>query len=325
MATPTVIKWTDSGAPVLSRVASSFIAILDFCLPQRGWTKEFSATDKAAYRSSVGERKFYRVLNDGSFYYSSITYQYCSAKITAYDTMLDIDTGAGQWGETFFSLSISGTAVTRPWMCVFCEKTVLFIVIPDKTTGLTLETANSFLTGFGETKPGLPGNTPRNFLAGHKIVSTAPPAPTYNYCPLSSAATYVLNEAYGRIHCNRSLDGTRLGIPVGLIPNGGTVDNTDIRKPFALSSTMALSYPYNGELLYARPMLDDGIAFSLGDYVPYLYYPCQKGNTFNNWGDYPSGAITFIAVRVVTLYSEGINTINSAHIGAVLLNISEEA
>ena len=324
MAAPTVIKWTDSGAPSLTRTAGSLIGVLDYCLPQRGWVKEFSGTGKAVYRAGSGERKYYRVLNDGSFYYgNNIAYQYCHAKITAYDSMTDVDTGAGQWAETYFPLSTSGTAVVRPWLCVFDEKTVLLVTIPNKTTGLTLETSNSLLQGFGETKPALTGQTARNFLAGH-LSNGLIASPDSNYCPLACPGTYALNVSYGRMHCNRSLDGSRTAIPVGLTSNGGAVDVSDLRNPFGRSSSLALSYPYNGELLYGRPMLDDGIALSMGDYIPYLYYPCQKGNTFNNWGVYASGLVQFIAVRVTYLYGITLATTDASYIGAVLLNVSED-
>lgn len=319
-----VIKWTDTNAPELLRVDSSLISVLDFCLPNKGWVKEFSGTGKAVYRAGTGERKFYRVLNDGSFYYGSTIYQYCHAKITAYDTMTDVDTGAGQWAESYFPLSINGTAVARPWMCIFDEKSVLLITIPSKTTGLTLETANSQIMGFGETIVALPGNTARNFLAGHGM-NNAPGRPEYNYCPLVCAGTYALNASnYGKITANRSLDGTRTGINVGLVTGGGGFSPSTIQAPFAQESTTILSYPYYGDLLHARPMLDDGIAGSPGDYIPWLYYPCQKASSFDNWGTCTAlDSTQFIAIKVVTA-GVGMDTTIIGNLGAILIKITEE-
>lgn len=326
MAAPTVIKWTDPGAPALTRTAGSLIGVLDYCLPQRGWVKAFSGTNKAVYRAGSGERKFYRVLNDGSFYYSSVEYRYCHAKITAYDSMSAVDTGAGRWEETFFSLSGSGTAVPRPWMCIFGEKAVLIITMPHETTDVVADTFNSLIVGFGETEPFVPTNAPRSFLAGH-VSSNVIPSPLGNYSHLSVPGTYALGgngtTAHGRMRCSRSIDGTRLSVIVGLNMNGGfSGDPVDNASPFGLNLLSLPTYPYNGELLYGRPFLDDGIIYSIGDYVPWLYYPCHKGGSFNNWGVYSSGAAQFIAIRVPPVWWGDIFT--TTDYGAVLVKITED-
>jgi hypothetical protein len=313
-----VVKWTDGGAPTLSRVASSLIGVLDYCLPQKGWTKVYSGTDKAVYRAGLGEQKFYRVLNNGSFYYSSTDYQYCHAKITAYDSMTDVDTGTGLWGERYFNLSNSGTAVPRPWMCIFNETTLLFVVLPTKTTGLTLATSNSNLLGLGDTLAALPGNTSRCFLAGQSVLSS----PVTNTCPICCPNASASSSTY-KLICNRSLDGTRTAITTGLIGNGGYAGtDTPSAYPFGKSSTTVFSYPYNGELLYARPMLDDGLAYSMGDYIPGLFYPCQKGNTLNNWGEYSADGNSFITLRTLGADSQSYDTTNAAYIGAMLISLT---
>ncbi|OHD21781.1 MAG: hypothetical protein A2Y38_12920 [Spirochaetes bacterium GWB1_59_5] len=318
MGAPMVIKWTDAGTPTLSRAASSLIGVLDYCLPQKGWTKVFSGTDKAVYRAGSGERKFFRVLNDGSFYYSGTTYQYCHAKITAYDSMTDVDTGTGQWGEQYFNLSAIGTAVPRPWMCVFNETTLLFVCLPTKTTGLTLATSNSNLLGLGDTLAALPGNSSRSFLAGVSLYN--PPA---NYssivCPLAEGT----GANILKIRCNRSLDSARTNIDCGLFNNGGRsgVDNGSL-YPFGRSSAAVLDYPYNGELLYGRPMLNDALAQSMGDYIPGLFYPCQKGNTLDNWGAYTADVTSFIGVRVVSSTGANFDTTIISDIGAVLISLA---
>lgn len=166
MGAPMVIKWTDGGAPTLSREASSLIGVLDYCLPQKGWTKVFSGTDKAVFRAGSGVRKFFRVVNDDSFYYISTSYAYCLGRIDAFDAMTDVDTGTGQWEQSYFNVSYTGTPVPRPWMCIFNETTLLFVCLPYKTTGVDMGTANSILLGFGDTVAALPGNTSRSFVAG---------------------------------------------------------------------------------------------------------------------------------------------------------------
>ena len=33
-------------------------------------------------------------------------------------------------------------------------------------------------------------------------------------------------------------------------------------------------------------MIDDAVDYSMGDFIPGLFYPCHKGNGFNNTGVY---------------------------------------
>ena len=316
MAAPTVIKWSDAGSPALTRTASSLINVLDYCLPQRGWVKEFSGTDKAVYRAGSGERKFYRVLNDGSFYFSSITYQYCHARITAYDSMTDVDTGAGQWGEGYITVSNSGTAVPRPWVCIVNETAVIFLVLPHLTA--EAPTANGLVFGFGDTIPALPGNTARAFLAAGLLNS-----PLNNSCPVTCPLDNNTSPYANPLKCSRSLDGSRTALSVGLAVNGGNPGTANgTTYPFGVVDTTALSYPYNGELLCGRPMLNDGIAYSMGDYIPGIFYPCQKGNCFDNWGQYQSGDLLFLAARVVSCTSHQLTITLTAYTGALLVSLS---
>ena len=320
MGAPMVIKWTDGGAPTLSRVASSLIDILDYCLPQKGWTKVFSGTDKAVYRAGSGVRKFFRVLNDNSFYYYSSSYEFCHAMITAYDAMTDVDTGTGQWGQAYFNLSHTSTPVPRPWMCIFNETTFFFVSLPNQTTGLNMDVSKSILQGFGDTIPALPGNTTRCFLAGNSL--------HYAYtntcsivCPLGDgSASYV-----SKIRCDRSLDGSRTGIYCTMINNGGQSGMDDgTAYPFGRSSTALYAYPYNGELLYARPMLNDGLDFSMGDYIPGLYNPCHQGNTLVNWGEYTADAKTLLAFLTVSANGTSHLTTTTSDIGAMLISLEGE-
>ena len=60
MAAPTIIKSSDTGVPILTRTEGAFIAVLDYCLPQRGWSKVFSSgTTKAVYRPGSGSTRYY--------------------------------------------------------------------------------------------------------------------------------------------------------------------------------------------------------------------------------------------------------------------------
>lgn len=295
MAAPTVIKWTDANAPVLTRRASALIEILDFCLPQRGWEKVFSGINKAVYRAGSGERKSYRVLNDGSFYAESSSYVYGHAKISGYDTMVSVDAGTGLWGTGYIYLSAQPNDSTgiRPWLCIVDEKGFAFISVP----GATAATVKDYACAphyIGETVPSLPGESPRNIIAARYVLDLD-----------GTAITGVENEGdQNAVACDRSIDGVRRGIKAFLKRNGGQEGcRQGYNEPAGNIVSCIYDYPYNGNVLCARPMLNDGVAFSLGDYIPGLYHSSQKYTGFENLQLYSDGSKNLLAMLV--FYSIG--------------------
>lgn len=147
MVAPTVYSSTDASAPVLNGVAGSLIAVLDACLvtgygakSAAGWTKEFSGTNKAAYKMGLGgtaRRMFLRVDNAIGNY----------ARIVGYDTMSDVDTGLEPFptnaqfsGGLYIPTSIDTSATARGWM-VIATATAFYLFIssnqPDIYSGAT--------------------------------------------------------------------------------------------------------------------------------------------------------------------------------------------
>lgn len=106
-------KSTDVGAPSLTQAAGSLITLLDFLLVSTmGWTKSFTGTNKAAYRSPSGTNQFYLRVDDSTAN---------TARVVMYESMTDVDTGtnpfptaAQQSGGGYIDKS-SATA-TRPWL-----------------------------------------------------------------------------------------------------------------------------------------------------------------------------------------------------------------
>lgn len=81
----------DSGAPVLNGAAGRMIAVLDWALVGKGgWTKAYSGTNLAAYRSDSGNR-FYLRLDDTQAQY---------ARLRGYRTMSAVSTGASPFPTT---------------------------------------------------------------------------------------------------------------------------------------------------------------------------------------------------------------------------------
>lgn len=274
MAAPVIIRSTDVGAPTLSRVASSLISVLDYCLLGNGWTKPFSDTNKAVYKSTSTESKYYRILNDGSFYYSSTAYQYCHAKLEAYDTMSTVDSGTGLWATGYIFLSDT-TVVARPWMCIVGTNSFWFITCP-------FSSASGYATAFsvphyiGMTIPSLPGQTARSFIAYASLNLTSGSG---LHCP-----TQQRNLTY-----SRSLDGSDLSVTAYVGQNGGYTGyavSSSLYYPAGNAENISrlLDYPYNGSLLRNRPMLVDTTNdFPLGDFLQGFYYTSHNRLCFSNW------------------------------------------
>lgn len=129
----TLYASTDSGAPALADDAAHIFTLLDACLvngygakPAAGWTKEFSATDKAVYRNgatALARRYFRIIVNRGA-----------SNRIEArgYYTMTDVDTGTYPFpdpGASSTLVNIKRANNTSPgWLVVADERTALLVI-----------------------------------------------------------------------------------------------------------------------------------------------------------------------------------------------------
>lgn len=312
MASPTVIKSTDVGSPALYRIVSSFIAVLDYCLLSHGWSKVFTGTNGAVYRSNTGQRKFFKVVHE---YGTTHTHAVCYA----YDSMSSFDSGSGLWATAYLPLIYGGVGTTTAvqWMIIVGTKSV---IIATKAAAGTYE--NCWVSGFGETTPMLPGQTSRCWVCGASAssVSTA-----YPKSGLGNPTVYNANFGYNTpIAVDRSIDGSRLAIPCGLIVPLSIVGvpylSTTQVEPAGRESTANYTYPYNGELLCIRPILDDGVDYSLGDYIPGLYYPCQKRSSFNNWTAITDGTKTFMPIYTTSTNVAPISTVTGG-LGCCLIDI----
>jgi len=128
MAGVKVYKSTDASAPVLQNTAGSLIALLDACLVNgygakvaAGWTKAFSGTNLAAYKTAAGtNQRLFRV-NDANTDY---------AEIRGYETMTAISTGTNQFPSNAQQVDsrhykyYTGTSGARDWIVVANEKFV---------------------------------------------------------------------------------------------------------------------------------------------------------------------------------------------------------
>lgn len=111
MVAPILYRSTDASAPSLTGNPGSLITVLDACLVNgygskaaAGWTKDYSGTNKAAYRMGAGgvaDRMFLRVWDDNTG-----TGQW--AYIQGYRTMSAIDVGASPFAP-YSKINVSNT------------------------------------------------------------------------------------------------------------------------------------------------------------------------------------------------------------------------
>ncbi|MGH7291081.1 MAG: hypothetical protein ACREJT_07730, partial [Myxococcota bacterium] len=105
-----------------------------------GWTKAFSATNRAAYKMPAGSNGFYLYVDDTATTYMAVS---------GYETMSDIDTGTGQFpasGSTaVWSKSSTASAVTRNWAAYGDEYWIWFAPCYNANS-----TTRAALFGFGD-------------------------------------------------------------------------------------------------------------------------------------------------------------------------------
>lgn len=136
---PTVYSSADPGAPQLTGLQGSLVALLNAVLVDGygvganakaglGWTREFTAANKAVFKNSAiyGTGAYLRVLDDGSGPGSGRT-----ARVNAYSSMTSIDAGIGKTPSdveqsvgslVFKSATTDGTS--RIWWAIGTETAI---------------------------------------------------------------------------------------------------------------------------------------------------------------------------------------------------------
>lgn len=142
MGAPTYFRYDDTSAPTLDGIAGSLIALLRAVLVDGygsqsglGWTLEFINTAQtiAVFRNDAvnGFGKYFRIDDTYGMY----------AKISAFESMSDIDTGSGRIpggdGSTtqyYLVKSAAASTVTRPWLIIGDSRGVWYLSYAGNTT-----------------------------------------------------------------------------------------------------------------------------------------------------------------------------------------------
>lgn len=119
---------SDVGAPVLTGVAASGIAVLKACLVTgygsrvaAGWTEEFTGANISVLRPSLGNRHYFRIEDTFGD----------AISIKGYATMSAVSTGTDTFPSStsyfYMKKSVAADATPREWLVVADEKTVWFV------------------------------------------------------------------------------------------------------------------------------------------------------------------------------------------------------
>jgi len=264
MAAPIVYRWDDANAPIARGERRSLCDILYACLVTgygtklgAGWTREYvNATfDKAAFRNNpvTGTGFFLQV--DGLTAANAYT-----PKLQGFEAMTSESDGLFPFNaatSNLFTTSNAASTSARPWILIADDRAFWLIIWTTITTTPTV--ANTYSPGifFGD------------FVSRFSDDAYA--------CGLLCY--------YG-------------AFPLLLTPATVGGSNSDLKVPRKYSGAVGSSYlaatvhgggpgtypymgsngaPYTpGDLIYSRPHINDGSAYSFRGFFPGLYYPCHQ-------------------------------------------------
>ena len=160
-----------------------------------GFTKTFSGTNKAVYRSNdlSSRRHYFRIVDDGTTSGGAR-----EARLWGYETMSDVDTGTGMYPTVgqhsngfFCQKSDTADATGRNWVLITDGKTVYhFAYISSATASgdITAPGANMNAFGFGDALEFKPGDAYLSWVTGN---STANQFSSTQFCGLFNGATSI--------------------------------------------------------------------------------------------------------------------------------------
>jgi hypothetical protein len=143
----TVYRSTDASAPVLTGSVGDLIALLDACLVNgygsktaAGWSKPFTATNKATFRPGSGVQHYFDVDDSGPGVGVAK-----EARIRGFETMTAVATGTGpfptvaqQTNGLFIRKSATADATARVWAVIADDRTAHVLIYTGDTAGIFL-------------------------------------------------------------------------------------------------------------------------------------------------------------------------------------------
>lgn len=214
-----VKKSTDVGAPSLSNAAGSMITLLDYLLvTTMSWTKPYTGTNLAVYRSPSGTNQFYLRVDDTNATYS---------RIVCYEAMSDVSTGTGAFptntqvsGGMYADKSTSGA---RAWK-FYSNGKIFYLFVQANGT-------NWFTTVFGDIESYKSGDTYNTIVIAQTAAATGGQNAAQLNTNLSSyqQTGHYIARAYTQIgsslNCGKFSDYVRANSASAIGVNGMTYPN----------------------------------------------------------------------------------------------------
>lgn len=216
-----------------------------------GWSKAFSGTNKAAYRSNIltGTRLYLRV-DDNNPTADGNKHALCRG----YETMTDVDNGTGLFptvsqmtNGTFITKSSVSDSSARPWVLVGDGVTFYFFW----AWSLSYPTSNEAFC-FGDIKPEMDSDPYICMIAGPSAVYSSWPGQMTNFHALTSGLT---TQSYHYLARNYTQVGG--SVAFGKLGNsiGSTFGGSGMTYPAALNNGLYISPIYIVDGLFIRGLM----------------------------------------------------------------------
>lgn len=255
---------TDAGAPVLTGTVGSQVALLDWALPQLGWTKEFSGTNKAAYKGGAQSNGHYlQVIDDTTVTSASGRW----AKWTGYETMsTNVDTGTGLFptaaqvsGGLHVYKSKTNDSTPRAWALIGDDLGFYFFSWWSDSTYIN----HAAGYWFGKTGSLRESDGYDTLIIGDVGTTSIPSYPgQYNLCvQMSTYNATQIGKYYARSH-------TQIGSAVA----AGTVAAAGANNSGMGANGFTYPYPVTNGMLISVPSLAETSLIRCMQ-MPGMYYP----------------------------------------------------
>jgi hypothetical protein len=243
-----------------------------------GWTKEFSGTNKAAYRQSEpvsGNRQFWRFQDD-----SSVTEGAKYSRVNIYETMSAVDSGTNPAPTTGYRLvlkSSTADATARPYIIIGDSYGFWLIVFYNSATIGT--TDNACVFHFGKIISEVPNDNWADLLAAGESANGI--SPVFNVNTMASNYT-AIDVSLDFI---RKSDGQVGSVTACKLPGFGGMDNVSYKTAVG---SVGFSFPFNNQTLYTKLILTEINRRNFRGYFPGLYYPIHN-RPHNNFACFADG------------------------------------
>ncbi|MHC1655495.1 hypothetical protein ACODUN_00420 [Stenotrophomonas riyadhensis] len=308
---PRIYRSTDPGAPQLSGVAGSLVALLDAVLvngygvgadfkPGAGWVRTFTATNKRVYRNNHvdGSGGYLRVEEP------SATPGYAYAR--AYETMSDVDVGTGPAPTTgqrangiLLLKSSENNGNSRLWEIIATDQAMYFFVnyysLPPANPYMAIPAFPFFA---GDIESFVPGDKSHFMVGGNAMVT--PSNSVGDGLLFTTTSLYVGMPSSVCCYALRAYTQQPGSIPLHLVnPSYGTEGSA------IGSGGVAFPDPISGGVLIERPLMKEGAYLARGclpgAYSPLHARPFLSGEMLVDLDAFPGK----------TLYVKSFNVLNS--------------